>query len=114
SARVLGKEVAGYADTTYIGYQEDFVLIYLEKYRTRPTEDNLAGFFLEPSNLVITTLIKGNSAKESLTRAKQEFLRNIQKLLNSKTKSDDSSVLRYLVWDMQNLVLQGDGEKKLS
>lgn len=113
SAQVLGKEVGGYNDTAYIGYQEDFILIYLEKYRTRPIEDNLAGLFLEPSNLVITTLIKGNSVKESVARAKQEFLRNIQKLLTSKTKSDDSSVLRYLVWDMQNLILQGEGDKKL-
>lgn len=114
SARILGQEVGTYSDTAYIGFQEDFILIYLAKYRTRPLEDDLAGLFLEPSNLVTTTLIKGNSVKEAVVRAKQEFLRNIQKLLTSKTKSDDSSVLRYLVWDMQNLVFHGEGDKKLS
>lgn len=113
SVRVLGKEIAQNAETAYIGYQDDFILVYLEKYRTQPIKDKLAGFFLDPSNLIVTTLIKGHSAKESVLRARQEFLRNIQKLLTSKVKSDDSSALRYLVWDMRNLVLCGDKNKKL-
>lgn len=113
SARVLGEEAGRYADTAYIGYREDFILLYLEGYRTRPVEDKLAELFLNPSNLIVTTLLKGHSVKESVLRAQQEFLRNIQNLLTSKTKSDDSSVLRYLVWDMKNLVLQGDANKIL-
>jgi len=113
SARVLGKEIAQNAETAYIGYKDDFIFVYLEKYRTRPIEDKFAGLFLGPSNLIVTTLLKGHSAKESVSRARQEFLRNIQGLLTSKVKSDDSSALRYLVWDMRNLVLQGDVNKSL-
>ena len=113
SARVLGEEAGRYVNTAYVGYQEDFILLYREEYRTRPIEDKLAELFLNPSNLVVTTLLKGHSVKESVVRAQQEFLRNIQSLLTSKTKSDDSSVLRYLVWDMKNLVLQGDANKTL-
>ena len=114
SARILGKEIAQNAETAYIGYQEDFVLLYLEKYRTQPVKDDLAGLFLNPSNLVVTTLLKGHSAKESALRAQQEFLRSIQRLLTSKIKSEDSSALRYLVWDMKNLVLCGESDKQLS
>ena len=113
SARVLGKEVGQYTNTAYIGYKEDFILVYLEKYCTRPLEDKLAGFFLEPSSLVITTLLKGHSAKEAVLRAKQEFLRKIQGLLTSETSVDAYSTLRYLVWDMRNLVLCGQENKKL-
>lgn len=113
SARILGKEIGQNAKTAYIGYQDDFILVYLEKYRTRPIEDKFAGLFLDSSNLVVTTLIKGHPAKEAVSRAKQEFLRNIQRLLTSKVKSDDSSALRYLVWDMKNLVLCGDNNKHL-
>lgn len=113
SARVLGKKAGRYTDTAYIGYQEDFIFLYLEKYRTRPIEDKLAGLFLDPSNLIVTTLLKGNSAKESVLRAQQEFLRNIQKLLTSKTKLEDSSAIRYLVWDMKNLVLCGENDKEI-
>ena len=113
SARVLGKEVAQNAETAYIGYQDDFILVYLEKYRTQPDEDKLAAIFLDPSNIVVATLLKGHSTKEAVSRAKQGFLRNIQKLLTSQTKIEDSSTLRYLVWNMQNLILQGDVNKSL-
>ncbi|MFH1780986.1 MAG: hypothetical protein ABH841_03225 [Candidatus Nealsonbacteria bacterium] len=113
SASGLGKEIGQYKNTAYIGYREDFILIYLEKYRTRPLEDKLAGFFLEPSNLIITTLLKGHPVEMAVSRAKQEFLRNIQKLLTSKTSSDEYSALRYLVWDMKHLTLCGDENKKL-
>jgi len=113
SARGLGKEVGQYTNTTYIGYKEDFILVYLEKYRIRPLEDKLAGFFLEPSNLVITTLLKGHPTEEAVSRAKREFLRKIQGLLTSETSVDAYSTLRYLVWDMRNLVLCGQENKKL-
>ncbi len=81
SARILGKEIAQNANTAYIGYQDDFILLYLERYRTRPAEDKLAGLFLSPSNILLTALIKGHSTKEAILRDKQESLRNIQNLL---------------------------------
>lgn len=114
SARVLGEEVGQYDNTAYIGYKDDFVLLYLEEYRTRPIEDTLAGLFLDPSNLVATTLLKGHPAKEAVLRAKQEFLRKIQELLTSKISPAESSVLRYLVWDMRNLALCGHEDKQLA
>lgn len=114
SACILGKVVGQHPNTTFIGYQEDFILLYLEKFRTRPAEDKLAELFLNPSNIIVTTLIKGHPAKEAVSRAKQEYLRNIQKLLTSKVKSEDSSTLRYLVWDMRNLILCGEKDKKIN
>lgn len=113
SARVLGKEVGRNSHTAYIGYQEDFILVYLERFRTRPNEDTLAGLFLDPSNIVVTTLLKGHPAKEAVTRAKKEFLRNIQRLLTSTTSTEEASNVRFLLWNMQNLVVHGDTEKSL-
>lgn len=113
SACILGEEVGKYGNTAYIGYKDDFILLYLEEYRTRPTEDKLAGLFLDPSNLIATSLLKGHTTEKSVSRARQEFFRNIQKLLTSKTSKDDSSALRYLLWDMKHLTLCGDKEKVL-
>ena len=113
SARVLGEEAGQYENTAYVGYKDDFILIYLEECRTRPAEDKLAGLFLDPSNLVASSLLKGHTAGKSVLRARQEFFRNIQKLLTSKTKTEDSSILRYLLWDMKNLTLCGNGDKKI-
>lgn len=113
SAAGLGKEAGEYTNTAYIGYKEDFVFVYLEEYRTRPLEDKLAALFLDPSNLVVTTLLKGHPTQDAVSRAKQEFLRKIQTLLTSEARADEYSTLRYLVWDMKNLVLCGKADKKL-
>lgn len=113
SARVLGKEVGRYVGTAYIGYQEDFILVYLVQFRTRPSTDTLAGLFLDPSNIVVTTLLKGHPVKDAVARGKKEFLRKIQRLLTSEASITDASNVRFLLWNMQNLVAHGDVEKSL-
>lgn len=113
SAHVLGAEVGKYIGTAYIGYQEDFILVYLMQFRTRPSTDTLAGLFLDPSNIVVTTLLKGHPVKAAVVRGKKEFLRKIQRLLTSETLAADASNVRFLLWNMQNLVAHGDAEKSL-
>jgi len=114
SAKKLGVKVGSYPDTTYIGYKEDFAFLRLEKYGRKPIEDTLASFFLEPSNSVVVSLLKGHSAGDSHSRGQREFSKNIQKLLTSKIKSDDSSALRFLIWDLKHLTLCGDKNKALA
>lgn len=113
SAKNLGTKVGSYLNTTYIGYKEDFAFLRLEKYGRKPVEDTLARFFLEPSNTIVTSLLKGHSAGDSFSRGQYEFTKNIQMLLTSKVKSDDYSALRFLVWDLKNLTLCGDKNKAL-
>ncbi|MEK7104711.1 MAG: hypothetical protein AAB868_01580 [Patescibacteria group bacterium] len=113
SAKNLGAKVGSYPNTTYIGYKEDFAFVRLEKYGRKPTEDALAGFFLEPSNAIVISLIKGHNTGDSFYRGQQEFTKNIQMLLTSKVKSVDSSALRFLVWDLKHLTLCGDKNKIL-
>ncbi|HEY4509563.1 MAG TPA: hypothetical protein VJC15_01075 [Candidatus Paceibacterota bacterium] len=113
SAKKLGVRVGTYPHTVYIGYREDFAFLRLEKYGRKPTEDMLAGLFLEPSNAVVISLLKGHSAGDSFSRGQQEFMRNIQKLLTSKTKPDEYSALRFLIWDFKYLTLCGDKNKSL-
>lgn len=113
SAKKLGVKVGLYPNTTYIGYKEDFAFLCLEKYGRKPTKDTLAGFFLEPSNAIVVSLLKGHNTSDSFSRGQYEFTKNIQKLLTSKIKSDEYSALRFLVWDLKHLTLCGDKNKSL-
>ncbi len=113
SAKNLGNKVGSYPNTSYIGYKEDFAFVRLEKYGRKPTEDTLAGFFLEPSNAIIVSLLKGHNTNDSFIRGQSEFTKNIQMLLTSKIKTADSSALRFLVWDLKYLTLCGDKNKAL-
>lgn len=60
------------------------------------------------------SFIKRASGKTSGLKSSTKFLGEIQELLTSKISPDKSSALCYLVWDMRNLVLCGQGDKQLA
>ena len=49
----------------FIGYKLPFMFYIDERWRSNPHKDNVAPIFLEPSNLVPISLIKGNSALQA-------------------------------------------------
>jgi len=104
SGRELGPALVKNGTKAFIGYREDFIFSYDEKCCTRPEQDMVADKFLDPSNQVIISLLKGHEPKESCLNAKKSFFRNIRKMLSSQSSSLESSSVRYLIWDMQNLV----------
>lgn len=113
SAKNLGRECILSGVRSFIGYDKDFMFSYSQDKMTRPLEDETAQYFLSPSNLVVTSLIKGNTAKGSFERSQKEFKRNIKKLSSSEVSPDDKKLVPWLIWDMLAQVCLGDGEAKL-
>jgi hypothetical protein len=109
SARVLGVQSVNKGARTYIGYSDDFVFLMTTTKQTRPADDPLAALFLDPSNQVVLSLLKGHNAQTAYLKAKREYARTIQKLLTSETNRDDTATVRYLYWNMRHLVYHGDG-----
>ena len=106
SAQSLGPSSIKSGAKAYIGYTEDFVFFVSNQYSTRPQRDPTARLFLEPTNIVVNSLIKGHSAGEADRNGKKKFTENIQSVLS--TKSSDSYLARFLVWDMINQVCLGN------
>jgi hypothetical protein len=104
SAIGLGPACVKHKAKAYIGYTDDFVFLYDDQFITKPLEDNSAKMFLEPSNYVAISLLKGHSPKEANQRSKEMFMKNIQKLLTSETKGADKEAIPYLIWDMNHQV----------
>lgn len=113
AAKNLGQSAVDKGAKSFIGYKEDFIFTYEKDKITRPIEDKTAKLFLEPSNLIVTTLIKGNTAKEANIRSKKEFRKNLRKLMASELPQEDQSPVRWLFWDMTHQVCLGDGDAKL-
>lgn len=65
AAKILGPRSLDVGTEAFLGYTEPFVFMYDLRVTSRPLFDETAGLFLEPSNLVVTTLIKGHSASEA-------------------------------------------------
>lgn len=99
------------ADTlTYIGYTGDFIFCHDMSKITRPLDDKIAKLFLEPSNQVSISLIKGNTAEDSTNRSKQFFWRNVQKMLSSEGTQKSNQYAKYLWWNMKHQVCLGEQE----
>ena len=113
SAKNLGPSCIKKGTTAYLGYDDDFIFLYDEHKITRPTSDNIAENFLEPSNLLILSIIKGNSVKISFRRSQNSFKEKIIKILNSESHEQDFNLVSYLSWDMKHQVCLGDQDAKI-
>jgi len=90
----------------FIGYSTPFVFYVNEKWS--PQKDNAAKLFLEPSNLVPISIIKGNTAIEAHEKSKKSLLKNMKKVLRDKTK--DAFLIAGALWNnYSGQVLLGNG-----
>lgn len=106
AARVLGKTSVAQGAVAFLGYQEDFWLVYEDRKISQPLDDKTAALFLEPSNYIAISLLKGHSTGEANERSKDLFRKNIQKLM-VRGDSEDLTMAKYLYWDMINQVCLG-------
>lgn len=113
SAAGLGSASVAAGAPAYIGYKEDFIFAYDIQKQTKPHHDQTARLFLEPASRVPQALFKGNTVAQSCERARSAFRKNIRRLLTSEVAAEDSSMLRFLFWDMQHLVAHGDQAARL-
>lgn len=79
SAAGLGSTVAD-PKTTFIGYVDEFALGMDSNSQTVIQRDKRAKLFLDPSNLLVKSLLKGNNAKDAVIKAKNLMKENISKL----------------------------------
>lgn len=109
----LGPKIAAAGKSTFIGYDDDFVFTSDRKYLSRPLEDKRAKPFMEASNHVPISLLKGHKASDASKRSKAMFEENYKKLLSSNTDPNALQDARFLWWDMTHQVCLGDGEATL-
>lgn len=87
AGRVLGKKCMKNDNKgSFIGYELPFMFYIDNKWRTNPYKDNIAPIFLEPSNLIPISLIKGNTALQAHEKSKKQTLKTIKKVMRSGTK----------------------------
>lgn len=67
----------------FIGYKIPFSFWIDERWSSKPSNDNTAKLFLEPSNLIVTSLLKGNTTQEAFDKSIGSSKKNILDLLKS-------------------------------
>jgi len=113
SGKSLGVKVAANKNTTYIGYKDKFALVCSADCITKPLTDNRARPFMESSNQVMISLLKGNRAQDASDRSKGKFREHYRKLLSSGSDPDARMDAQCLWWNLLNQVCLGDLDARL-
>ncbi len=108
SAAELGRKVSN-DKNTFIGFTEDFALGMDTNSQTSIHRDKRAKLFLEPSNLLVKSLLKGNSAIEAVKKAKEQMKKNISEL-RTDPFSDAKDYIPYLYNNYLFLEVLGNQE----
>lgn len=113
SAAILGKKSVKKGTKAFIGYLSPFALPYSKSFISNPLRDNIARRFLEPTNLIPTTIIKGHTAGEADLRAKKEMYRNVLEMLSSISSFEEQQVAGFLWSNIASQTLIGDPTAKI-
>ena len=113
SGKELGFEVAKDGKSTFIGYEKEFILIGNLRHKGKLNNDASAKPFMESSNLVMISLLKGNTAKESSDRSKAKFEEHLAKLSSSQADFDTLRAMQALRWNARHQVCLGNQNASL-
>ncbi|MFH1439184.1 MAG: hypothetical protein ABIG89_01360 [Candidatus Woesearchaeota archaeon] len=111
SAAELGKEI-GDDNSTFIGYIDDFALGMDIQCQTTIHRDKRARLFLDPSNLLVKSLLKGNPAEQAVKKAKESMRKNIFKL-RTDPFPDAKDYIPYLFNNYMILKVLGNNKAKI-
>ena len=111
---LLGQEcVKDTKDGCFIGYNLPFIFYMDAKWTTKPHNDKIARLFIEPSNLIPISIIKGHSTLEAHNNCKKKILRTLNKLVKDKQEPETPLYLEALWNNYIGQVIHGNKKAKL-
>lgn len=105
SAKKLGVESVNKGCKAYIGYDADFVFAVEDGMLTRPLMDKTAELFLNSSNKIAISLIKGKTVLEAYSKAKEILKNKIIQFSTSDASLEEKELIPALLWDYNHLVV---------
>ncbi|PJE62922.1 hypothetical protein COU88_02360 [Candidatus Roizmanbacteria bacterium CG10_big_fil_rev_8_21_14_0_10_39_6] len=113
SAKKLGPKSIKQGTKTYMGYTEDFIFVYDTNKKKHPEKDQTAGCFLSASNQTAISLLEEKTTGQAYADSQNSFQKTIRSLLTSESKTEQSSMMRFLIWDMKHQVCLGNQDAKI-
>ncbi len=109
---ILGMQLVNMGTRSFIGYRRKFFCGYSPEKITKPHQDPIARLFLEPSNLILSTLIKHHTAEEAHRRSKDAMYKNFRRMVSSTASYEERYAARWLWSNINCQVLLGDPQAK--
>lgn len=107
SGSILGPYSISHGIKAFIGYSKPFAFYISSDKITRPLEDKIASLFLEPSNLIPLTILKGDSAEFAHNKAINQMGKNLRYSLSSDASSEEKACAPLLFHNIKYQVILG-------
>lgn len=99
AAKKLGKDAVKKGCDAFIGYEGPFGFVRDASRECNPSKDKFAKPFKQVSNVIVTSLLKGSSVKESVEKSKRLTSELIKEYSTSDAESGHKDVRFWLFWD---------------
>ncbi len=113
AANNLGELCIKNGTIAFIGYTRKYSIGYTHSSSNHPLKDELAKLFIEPSNLVPVSLLKGNTVKDAYRKSQEAMQRNFSFMLSEKANKAQKDAAPYLWINKKYQVALGDQEAKV-
>lgn len=113
AAKLLGIKSVEKGAIAFIGYIDKFYLGYKQSRITEPLKDSLAKLFLEPSNLIPISLLKGNSVNKSYEKSQNAMKKNLSHMLSTNASNEEKDCAFALFSNIKNQKIVGDDKARL-
>lgn len=113
AAQGLGKKCEEMSeDGCFIGYSMTYIFIADNNCMSRPLKDELARPFMESSNIIPISILKGNSTKEAMGKSEKK-MRECIEFFESSGMPGHADVSFFLKWNLDNQTICGNPEASL-
>lgn len=113
AARRLGENCVNKGTVAFIGYVKKYFLGYSQSEITRPLNDKVAKLFVEPSNLIPISLLKGNTVEVSCRKSQKDMRRNLSFMLSGNASQIQKDAAPYLWANLMNQKVLGNKKARL-
>jgi len=113
AAKNLGRLCIDNGTVAFIGYEKKYALAYTPSKVTNPLKDDVARLFVEPSNLVPISLLKGNTAKDAYRKSQYSMWRNFGFMLSTRATQSQKDAAPYLWFNRKHQVVLGDQDAQM-
>lgn len=108
----LGQQIVKDNNGCFIGYKYSFSFWIDTKWSAKPSNDNTAKLYLEPSNEVVISLIERRTTREADERSKSMMIANMKKILKMREKREPEAMgmLKILWNNLDGQAIYGNSE----
>jgi len=112
----FGEKMTEKNNGCFIGYNTPFSFWIDERYSATPSKDSIARLFLEPSNEIMNSLIRGHNSITSHEKSKKLMIDNMKKILKMNERKEPGAMgwLEVLWNNFEGQVLHGNEEFSLN